>query len=216
MSLKYTTKSYINKIERQKAVSRFATKAGVSLKDARIYYREGLTPAEARKINKMVENQGLGPKFKSIDTLNQIFGKIKSKEIGKQSNKEVMARFLSTNKIAGTKKDAFKAFTSQAVWNPNWTSQNASMNNLKTMLQESGQFRKFSGIMLKHRGMKEDWDPTHITYDGHGSDNHGQFVQYTYTSMKNGVEYRKAIIKIYQSSDDVKTEYYDVMTGDEI
>lgn len=217
MSLKYTTKSYKHKIERQKAVSKYATKAGLNLKDARIYFKMGLTPSEAKKVNNLV-NKGLGVKFKNVETINQLFGlKIKEKEINKKVDKITMAKFLKDNKDTGIKsKDVFYNFKHTATWNPNWSSKHASMNNIKVLLQESGKFRQFSGIMLKHRGMNEEWNPEHCEYNGHGSDSHGQFVQYTYTSYKNGQPYRKCIIKIYQSSSDVETEYFDLMTGVEI
>lgn len=210
------SQSYINKIERQKAVSRFATKAGVSLKDARIYFREGLTPTEAKKIDKLIKS-GKGTKFNDIDTVSTLFfeGKkgrkgLHSTKMDTQATKEVMARFLSTNKKAGSKGDALHAFESQAAWNPGWSTAEASKNNIKTMLQKAGAYRQFSGIMLKHRGMNESWNPNHLEYNGYGSDSKGQFTQYTYTSFKNGQPYRKAIIKIYNSRDDIDIEYLDL------
>jgi len=214
MALKYNTKSYKNKIERQKAVSKFATKAGLNLKDARIYYRQGLTPAEAKRINKLVENKGLGTKLPDVATINEAFGlKIKSKtgKVDKAISKEAMAGFLKTNKKAGNKsKDVFNAFERQSIWNPSWSTTQASMNNVKSAIKESGQWRQFTGQMLAHRGFREQWTPTHIEYNGGGSDNNGQFTQYTYTSYKDGQPYRKAIIKIYNSKDDVKIEYLDL------
>lgn len=216
MSLKYQSKSYINKIARQKKVYNFAKKANVSLKDARIYFREGLTVSEAKKIDKLIKT-GKGTKFNDLDTIASVFfGDKKGRKglhatkIDKQANKEIMAHFLATNKKAKTKKDAYHAFESQAAWNPGWSTIEASKNNIKTMLQKAGAYRQFSGVMLKHRGMNEQWNPNHLEYNGYGSDSKGQFTQYTYTSFKNGQPYRKAIIKIYNSRDDIDIEYNDL------
>lgn len=248
MSLKYTSNSYKNKIKRQKAVSKYATKAGLSLKDARIYFRAGLTAKEAKAINNMVENQnfriktedkraivekikdeskksGYAYKVKEHKTIkldtedieNMYMFKIKVKDRTniKQVTKDAMANYLKTAKgIGATKKEiremskqTFQRFQTTASWNSNLTSEQASLNNIRSAIKESGQWRQFTGQMLAHRGYREEWNPTHIEYNGGGSDIGGQYVQYTYTSYKNGQPYRKAIIKIYNSKSDVEIEY---------
>jgi len=243
--------AYHNKIERQKAVSKFATKVGLSLKDARIYFRAGLTPSEAKTINNMVEIQNFRIKTKekraivekikdetkkggyaykvkghkeqklSISSIEEIYEfKIKSKDKTnlKQITKEAMADYLKTAKgtkmtkreIKAMSKETFKHFQTSSTWNSNLSAEQASFNNIRSVIKEAGQWRQFTGQMLAHRGYREEWDPRHIEYNGGGSDKNGQFTKYTYTSFKNGKPYRQAIIKIYNSKSDVKIEYKDL------